>query len=170
MDNTQLTGLLGDSTSFSIPLEWGGAAFTPGDTWALIFTAKHRASDSDDAAVFQKASNAGITVSGSTATVATVPNDTSDLPACVLLWDVQAQHTVTGAVRTVAIGRLTLSQDITRATTTTVPVVTTEDPLPYGPPMPTGLEYFTSISITADDALELVLDGVTYYTPLFRRA
>lgn len=170
MDITQLTGFIGDSTSFQIPLTWAGSAFSPGETWALIFTAKHRASDADDAAVFQKASNAGITVSTSTATVATVPVDTADLPACVLVWDVQAQHTVTGAVRTVATGRLTLSQDITRETTTTVPVVTTETPLPYGPPMPTGLEDFTSISITADDALELVLDGVTYYTPLFRRA
>ena len=171
MDTTQLSGFIGDSNSFQIPLTWAGTAFSPANTWALIFTAKYRATDIDDDAVFQKATNAGITLSGpSTAVVATVPNDTAELPACVLVWDIQAQHVITGAVRTVAIGRLSLTRDVTRETTTSIPVVTTEDPLPYGPPMPTGLEDLTSVTITADDELELVKDGITYYTPLFRRA
>jgi len=36
--------------------------------------------------------------------------------------------------------------------------------------LPTGLDEFTSITITAGDELELVKGGITYWTPLYRRA
>lgn len=141
MDITQLTGFIGDSTSFQIPLTWAGTAFSPGETWAIIFTAKHRASDADDAAVFQKASNAGITLSGaSTAVIATVPSDTATLQACTLHCDIQAQHLTTGEVRTVGYARLALSRDITRETTISLPIYTTEEYVARGETGPSGAD------------------------------
>lgn len=166
----RLSQYLNDSHSHAIPLAWGGAAFSPGDDWALIFTAKLKSTDEDSAAVFQKTSGAGITVTGYTATVEVVPDDTADLSKSVTLcWDIQAQHVTDGRIRTVAAGMLDVRRDITRATTTSVPVHTTNPPLPYGPPMPAGLDDITSIAITAGDELEIVKDGVTYWTPLYRR-
>jgi len=165
-----LAAYLGDTTDLAIPLTWAGAAFAPGDDWGLIFTAKTAATDADTAAVIQKASGLGITAAGYTATVSLVSADTVDLTVTTLEWDVQAQHVDTGAVRTVARGKLSLYQDVTRATTTSVPITTTTDPAPFGPSLPAGLADITSITITAGDDLELVQDGVTYYLPLYRRA
>ena len=127
MDTTQLNGFLGDSNSFDIPLTWDGIAFEPDGDWTLIFTAKNRATDPDDLAVFQKATGAGITVTDSTATVTTVPDDTNTLRACNLVCDIQAQNTTTGEVRTVAYARLSLTRDVTREVTVSVPIYTTEE-------------------------------------------
>lgn len=167
---TNLTAFIGDSVTLAVPLTWQDAPFAPGDDWALIFTAKHRARDTDAEAVIQKASGAGIEVTGYTASVSLVPLDTLALRACDLVFDIQAQHVTTGAVRTAAIGILALARDITRETETSIPVNTTEDPLPFGPTMPEGLGDFDSITIAAGDELELVKDGVTYWIPLYRRA
>lgn len=133
METTHLTAYIGDSASFEIPLTWEGAAFDPESEWALISTFKYRASDLDAAAIFQKTSGAGITVTGTTATLTTVHEDTASLPACNIVGDIQAENVSTGEIRTVAYIRLALSQDITRETTTSIPVITTEDPLPFGP-------------------------------------
>ena len=129
-----LTQYIRDSVTHELGLTWplGGAAFSPDDDWALIFTAKRRATAPDASALIQKASGAGITVGGSTASVAIVPADTTGLTATeTFLCDVQAQHVLTGEVRTVWVGRLQCILDITRETTTSIPVHTTEPPLPF---------------------------------------
>jgi hypothetical protein len=125
-----LTQYLGDSVAHEVPLRWKREAFTPGADWTLIFTAKLDPADLDSAAVIQKASGIGITTSGATATVATVPADTSGLPARDLFWDIQAQHVETGEVRTVAVGMLRLSRDATRLTATSIDIYTTHPPFP----------------------------------------
>ena len=125
---------LGDSASLSIPLTHEGAAFTPGSSWSLMFTAKRQARDTDAQALIQKVSGAGITVTGSTASVELVPIDTATLAPGDIVWDVQAQHLTNGAVATVASGRLTLIRDVSRLTVTSIPVYTSAPPILLGPP------------------------------------
>jgi len=128
----KLTQYSGDSVTHTIPLKWQGAAFTPGTDWGLVFTAKRSARDADAAAVFQKASGAGIIASGSNALVSTVALDTVALGTMTLVWDIQAVHATLGTVRTVAFGPLEIKRDITREVTTSTTVHTTETPLPFG--------------------------------------
>lgn len=132
MNKTFLSAFIGDSETLSIPLTRNdGSEFAPGEEYALIFTAKYVGTDPDTDAVIQKASGAGITVTGSTAVVSLVPDDTIEESDRTLVFDVQAQHVTTAEVRTVAAGSLTLVRDITRETTTSVPVITTETPTPF---------------------------------------
>ena len=133
-----LTQFNGDSVTHAIPLAWRGEAFEPGVDWLLIWTAKEDPADPDSAAVIQKASGVGITAEGSVASVAVVPADTVEATQRVLFWDVQAQHATTGEVRTVAIGCLRLTRDVTRETATEIPIFTTQPPLPVGAPGPAG--------------------------------
>lgn len=126
----QLTQFIGDSKFFSLPLAWAGEPFEPDAGWSLIFTAKHSAGDDDNSAVIQKASGTGITVSGATAMVEIVPQDTIFLPSTQLIWDIQAQSLTTGEVRTVAIGGLKLTRDVTRRTTTSLPIFTQQPGIP----------------------------------------
>ena len=165
-----LSTYIGDTPTLAIPLEWDGEAFAAGTAWALIFTAKRQENDADEDAVFQKATGAGITHSGYTAMVTLVEEDTIEENPADLFYDVQAQNVTDGRVYTVADGRLELTRDKTRKTTTSVPVHTTTPPLPFGPTLPAGLETITSIIITAGDDLEIVKNGITYYLPLYRRA
>jgi hypothetical protein len=127
----QLTQYIGDSTSHEIPLTWAGDDFTPGEAWSLIFTAKRSAQDSDDAAVFQKVTGAGISVTGNTAEVEIVPADTLALPSATYIWDIQAQSLSTGEVRTVALGGIKLVRDVTRKTTSSVEIHTIEPGVPF---------------------------------------
>jgi hypothetical protein len=140
----QLTQYIGDSTSHEIPLTWAGDNFTPGEAWSLIFTAKRSAQDSDDAAVFQKVTGAGISVTGNTAEVEIVPADTLALPSATYIWDIQAQSLSTGEVRTVALGGIKLVRDVTRKTTSSVEIHTIEPGAPFtgpqGPQGPQGLK------------------------------
>jgi len=154
-----ITLYIRDSKTLEIPLAWESSPFVAGTAWALIFTAKHDADDEDAAAAFQKASGAGITTSGSNAFVAIVPDDTDGLESSTLYCDVRAQHADDGRRRTVWQGRIRLIKDITRETTTSIPVHTTGSPLPFGP----------SVSVTAGDELEIVSGETTYYVPLYRR-
>lgn len=126
----QLAQFIGDSKFFSLPLAWAGEPFEPDAGWSIIFTAKHSAGDDDNSAVIQKASGTGITVSGATAMVEIVPQDTVFLPATQLIWDIQAQSLTTGEVRTVAIGGLNLIRDVTRRTTTSLPIFTQQPGIP----------------------------------------
>jgi hypothetical protein len=126
----QLTQYIGDSTSHEIPLTWAGDDFTPGEAWSLIFTAKRSAQDSDDAAVFQKVTGAGISVTGNTAEVEIVPADTLALPSATYIWDIQAQSLSTGEVRTVALGGIKLVRDVTRKTTSSTQIFTTQPGVP----------------------------------------
>ena len=135
MDTLYRTGSIGDQIVLTLPLKNAdGTAFEPGDDYAMIFTAKRRDTDTDEDAVIQCATGAGIVASGSNAVVTINRAATVDLEPCKLVCDVQAQHVVTGEiVRTVAYLILGIRRDITRETTTSVPVITTDDPLPFGP-------------------------------------
>jgi hypothetical protein len=112
-------------------MEWAGEAFSPADEWVLIFTAKDSANDADADSVFQKTSGSGIEVAAEIATVSLVPYDSLELTEGPRVFDIQAQRISDGKVRTVAVGELYFMRDITRETSTSVPVVTTETPLPF---------------------------------------
>jgi hypothetical protein len=127
------TAYLNDTTTVEVPLLWRGVAFMPGEEWSLIFTAKQNAADPDSEAVIQKASGAGITARRRFADVELVPADSDSLDPCVLFCDIQGQHLTTGQVRTFASFELSFVRDITRETSTSVPVHTTQTPLPFVP-------------------------------------
>ncbi|MBU6170601.1 MAG: hypothetical protein KGQ87_03790 [Verrucomicrobia bacterium] len=127
----QLVQFIGDTQPHTVPMAWAGEAFEPGTAWSLIWTAKHTAADDDSSAVIQKATGAGISVTEDTATIELVPDDTLFLPATQLVWDLQAQSLTTGEVRTVALGGLKLSRDVTRRTTTSVPINTLTPAVPF---------------------------------------
>ena len=131
---------IGDSAILTISLSWNDVAFQPGNDWILISTAKKDAAQDDTQALFQKVSGAGITCVGAVASVELVPDDTVDAEDGLYLLDVQAQHKVTGKVQTVGYVKLNLLRDVTRLTTTSIPVTTTEPPLPVGPEGPAGPE------------------------------
>lgn len=126
-----ITFTTGDSFSAHLSLEWGGEAFDLSAAASAIFTAKLTASRPDTEAKIQKAIGAGITAGvAGWADVAFVPQDTLTLSVGLpYVWDLQAQM-LDGSVRTVAAGTLTLQPGVTRETTTSIPVVTTETPLP----------------------------------------
>jgi hypothetical protein len=126
----QLVQFIGDSQSHAVTMSWRGEAFAPGEEWSLIWTAKHSASDDDNSATIQKASGAGIGITEDTATIELVPDDTLFLPATQLVWDLQAQSLTTGEVRTVAFGGLKLARDVTRRTTTSLPIFTAQPGIP----------------------------------------
>ena len=134
-----LAQFIGDTPAFQIPLTWADAPFIPNNNWSLIFTAKAHATDLDANALIQKTSGAGITVTGSTASVAMVPQDTQGLSPATIVWDVQAVNTSTGAVCTVAQGSLNLVRDVTRGTTTSIAVYT-ENPPVIGTPGPSAYQ------------------------------
>ena len=145
-----LTQKIGDDAIHRIPLRWGKASFTPGtqapDTWNLIFTLKADVNDVDTQAKIQKQSGTGIVHSGSNALVAIVPTNTTGgtftpvgagspvtvaaLAAGTYHWDVQAQNLTTQEVRTVADGTMVLIRDLTRSTTTSVPMYVSQAPAP----------------------------------------
>lgn len=126
----QLVQYIGDTAPHTVPMAWAGEAFEPGAAWSLIWTAKHTAADDDSSAVVQKATGAGISVTEDTATIELVPDDTLFLPATQLVWDLQAQSLTTGEVRTVAFGGLKLARDVTRRTTTSLPIFTQQPGIP----------------------------------------
>jgi hypothetical protein len=143
----KLNQFYGDSSTFTIPLEWDDAGFTPGSDWHLIFTAKAKRTDPDDAALIQKATGAGITHSGTNALVALVPQDTRDIDAITIYWDIQAQHLTTAEVRTPARGTLKFSRDITRQTEVSIPIHT-ENPAT----VPTQAQVIAALGFTPADA------------------
>lgn len=119
---------LGDSLDLEIPLVWRDEPFAPAGLWSLIMTAKRKMTDGDAAAVFQKTSDAGIMVTGSTAVLDIVPVDTRNKLPGVLLCDIQARRISDSKVRTVARFRLHLSSDVTRETTASIPIYTSQPP------------------------------------------
>jgi hypothetical protein len=126
----QLVQFIGDSKTHRVPLTWDGEDFMPGNAWSLIFTAKRSAHDQDITAVFQKVSGAGIEVTANNAEIEVVPTDTLALTATLLVWDIQAQNLSTGEVRTIALGGLKLVRDVTRKTTSSVEIHTTQPGAP----------------------------------------
>lgn len=134
MTQQKLTAFLGCFDSFPITMELHGLPFD-GDTGeALVFTAKKSpAIDLDENSLFQKATGSGITANGSLATVTIVREDTVELTEGTVFFDIRATNIESGQSRIVALGELYLQRTITRETTTSVPVITTETPLPFGP-------------------------------------
>lgn len=127
---TTLTISRGDSRTFTIPATLDGVSYDLGDVAVAIFTAKHDARDLDSAAAIQKASGLGLSTSGSNFTLSLVPADTdSFFDGKSLAWDIQGQLS-DGKVLTLASGTLRIVGDITRETTTSVPVYTSEPPIP----------------------------------------
>lgn len=145
----------GDTVTHSIPMSWAGADFTPGSSWDLIFTAKRTALDPDTLAVFQKKLGVGITVTGSTAAVAVVGQDTEGLEEMDLVWDIRATNPSTGARQTVANGRLTLARDVSRSVTTSIPVYTSDPPITLG--ILTSGEITLALGYTPADAATLTV-------------
>lgn len=128
---------LGDTKTHSVKLKWGNVSFAPADEWFLVFTVKTDAETVLDASsLFQKTTDVGITVSGSTAFIEVERADTKreeDTPEegdpafeatpGTYDWDIQAQNIADPAViRTVANGTFTLKRDVTRGVETAVPV------------------------------------------------
>lgn len=108
-----LTAHLGDTKTFSIPLRWQNRPFTPGLVWHLVFTAKFLPTDDDAAAAFQLELGNGVTATGNYARVTMARSHTMDLDPTALYWDVQAENLDSDDVRTVALGRLHLLQEVT---------------------------------------------------------
>lgn len=109
----------GDGPSFDIAAvkEDGTAQDITGST--LWFTAKHRLTDIDDAAVIRKSTTDGsITIvdgPGGIARVRLSGADTQGMTSLIVLhWDVQAKDPA-GAIITLARGRLFIRPDVTRA-------------------------------------------------------
>lgn len=127
---TTLTISRGDSRTFTIPATLDGVSYNLGDVAVAIFTAKNDARDLDSAAAIQKASGLGLSTSGSNFTLSLVPADTdSFFDGKSLAWDIQGQLS-DGNVLTLASGMLRIVGDITRETTTSVPVYTSQPPIP----------------------------------------
>ena len=157
----ELTAYRGDSMSFTIPLTNGTAAFTPGGSYSLIFTAKRSSKDPDTAAVFQKSTATGtITTSTTNAIVTVLYTDTTTEDEPVLYWDIQAQHNSTAAVITAAKGTLTLVRDITRQTTASVPIYTIDPAAGGGGATPAG----STGSVQINNSGALAADSGLVYT------
>jgi hypothetical protein len=123
---------IGDNKTHTVPLTWEDAAFTPGATWGLVFTAKRKATDPDADAIIQKASGAGLTASTSNADIALVPDDSNAFKATRRLYcAIRATHVSTGETRTVWVDNLKFERAPAHLTTTSIPVVTTTDPAPF---------------------------------------
>ena len=115
----------GDSLSLDIPLTWQDSPFEPGADWILLATVKANSGDADEDAVFQKSSTAGISVTGSTATLDIVNADTEDVSPGALVADIRAEHVTSGARRVVAKFHLDLRRPVSRSTTPSIPIHTT---------------------------------------------
>lgn len=156
---TQFTAFTGDHLVLTVPLVKAGASYTPGGSSAFIFTVKNSRSDPDTAAVIQKASGAGITISGSNALIALVREDTEELTVPNVLgrrFVFDVLELIDGVSEfPVAEGDFLLKQRITREQQTSIPVITTSDPLPFG-----GGAQLTE---TGTGSLVLTVNGTAYY-------
>jgi hypothetical protein len=123
---------IGDNKTHQVPLTWEEAAFTPGGTWGLTFTAKRKATDPDADAVIQKASGVGLSASDSTASIVLVPDDSNAFKATRQLYcAIRATHSGTGETRTVWADKIKFERAPAHLPTTTIPVITTTDPAPF---------------------------------------
>lgn len=121
---------IGDDKTYALPMTWDGAAHTVAEGEVLVFSAKYDKDDEDEESVFQKALGAGITVDGSTATLTVLREDTVNEPASITLQaDLRATR-LDGSSRKVWEGLLRLERGVTRNTTTSRAVITSNEPLP----------------------------------------
>jgi len=104
----------GDGRTLSVPLTLEGAPWVVPVGAAVRCTAKRNRNDPDSAAVWTKTIGNGVTVAGSTVTVAISPGDTNTLKRYTVL-EVDVQVTpVGGDPITVADFRVQVVQDISR--------------------------------------------------------
>lgn len=121
---------IGTDKTYTLPMTWEGVAYSLEAGEILTFSAKRNKSDTDENSVFQKALGSGITVDGSTSTVAIIREDTEEETASQTLHcDIRATR-LDGSSRIVWEGLLKLERAVTRQVTTSRPVNTTNTPLP----------------------------------------
>lgn len=158
-----INACLGDSRSFTIPLTKDGEAYSPdSETGALIFTAKYARTDADENSVFQKSSGAGITLSGTNAVVTIVREDTVDATPANLSWDIMWQDSETLERQPLNSGCLRLTRPVTREQQTSVPVTTTDDPLPFGVGTPPAMQ--RQFRVLGNEEAVLYTDGGIRYS------
>ncbi len=99
----------------------------------MIFTAKKDRNDPDSKAIFQKTSGLGLEVdSAGNVLVELVPEDTSALRGMLTLYcDLQYQDNTIGVI-TIWSGLLLVDVPVTRSLTSSVPIYTTNPPVPGG--------------------------------------
>jgi len=129
-----LSQRVGDAKSYVIPMRWDNADFTPSDNYYLIWTLKSDPdTEEDTSAKIQKVLGAGISVSGTYATVTLLPPDTAGDPDAdpvitpltpgTYFWDLQYQDLDNpDNVKTVRNGSLDLYRDVTRETSASIPI------------------------------------------------
>jgi hypothetical protein len=129
-----LSQRVGDAKSYVIPMRWNNADFTPSGSYYMIWTLKSNPDTEEDAsAKIQKVLSAGITVSGTYATVTLHPVDTAGdadadpviaaLTPGTYFWDLQYQDLSNpDDVKTVRNGTLDLYRDVTRETSASIPI------------------------------------------------
>ena len=145
----------GDSREFLVALEKDGAAFSPDPlTGSLTVTVKHSYSDADADSVFQKALGAGVTIDGSNAILSVLRADTLNLRAKGYFIEFLWQDTASLLQQPVAAGILEVDQRLTREQQTSVPVITTDEPLPFGGG---GGGTVTSVSVTASNGVSATI-------------
>jgi hypothetical protein len=126
---------------------------------SVIFTAKKSKGLPDSKATFQHSLGAGITVSGATATVAIVHNDTASLTcATTLFCDIQASFSGRSHV-TVWEGTLPVALDVTQESDTSVDIHTTS-PSATTSAIAAAAAAAQSASDAADDAEQTALDRI----------
>jgi hypothetical protein len=141
--------------SLSIPLvdpDTGGA-FDP-DGHVLIFTVKVDPADEDLAALVQKISSVGGITVANPSVVALVPADFGTdllLPNRTYFYDVQAQPTAPGAIKTVASGTLKFRYDVTRGVTLAIATNTSQ---PGASVLPAGGTTGQVLKKTSDEDFE----------------
>lgn len=125
-----LVQTIGDDKVYALPMTWEGVAYTLQAGEVLVFTAKRSRMDEDPNSVFQKALGSGITVVGHTATLTLLREDTKDETASKTLYCDLRATSLDGSSRVVWDGLLKLDLGVTRETTTSREVNTTNPSLP----------------------------------------
>lgn len=129
-----LKWIRGDSRTLTCALTLDGVAYDPPVGSIVLFTVKLNTAEEDVDALFQKTLGYGLLLSGSTATVSIVPNDTQfalgDRAKYAADIQVQEPDADGSDVYTVWRASITFDLDATRELTTSVPIYTSNPPLP----------------------------------------
>lgn len=115
----------GDTKIVAEQLMLEGNKYTPPAGANLIFTVKRLYTDPDGLAIFQKTTGAGITTTGSVASITIVRADTFGIDPGPYYYDIQSQHT-NGDVHGVGGGTASILPDITSGLDTSIPIYTTQ--------------------------------------------
>lgn len=121
-----LATYLGESKTFTIPLELDGSSFTPGTDYTLYFACKEYLDDAPEDSKIEKTTGNGLTHSGSTALVELVFEDSNTLDDKAYFYAIRAQHNTTGAWITLQTGKLRFRKAPPDEPTVSVPINTTQ--------------------------------------------